>query len=302
MDNSITARFFHIDTIDRSAGSFEEILLDIFSYPVAQRERNIGAEAGDNIIARLERLTDDGDFVFGEFVRRQTDNKPPEANEDGLKPLTLANGGGLGHASAFRYHRPTNIFCLQNNPSGLSINRVQTYLSAWCPRSRFTIERVPTDDALERFRRGETRAFEVEIASPINLPAIEGDAGAADKTVVEATRMLATAFEGMTVTIQVSMGRRTGELPDDPIEKAINRLLPWKRGGNADVRKLRVKSKPATGEGDAEYISFLDEFLQERTRTTLPDDDPDRNYGLRRDTVSLWFNQHLPYLRRLYQR
>lgn len=300
MDNSVSARFFRIETEDGAGGSIESILSDIAGNTLSDRERNIGAEAGDAIHSRLERLLEDNDYLVGEFIRRQTANKPPEANAQGLSPLQLADGGGLGHSCAFRLHKPTQTMCLQNNPSGLSIGRVRTYLTAWNPRSKFNFERVPTEDALERFRSGDTRAFQVSVASPTNLPAVEGDDTAEAQTVVEAARMLGTAFEGMTVSIEVSMGRAQGELPKGPIMSVINTLVRWKRNQQADVRRLRAKSKDTSGEGEAEFIDFLQEFLQEKDKLDLPDNDPARNYELRRDLLSLWYNSNLPYLTRLY--
>ena len=301
MDNSVTARFFNVISESNDGGSFDQILVNLAAEDIPARERNIGAEADAPVIARLERLTDEGDFIYGEFVRRQTNNKPPEANAEGLAPLTLSRDGGLGHACAFRYHRPTTTICLQNNPSGLSIGRVRTYLSVYAPRSKFIMDRVPTADAIERFRNNDTRSLEFELASPLNLPNIEGNEGAADKTVVEATRMLAEAFQGMQVKVEVSMGRHQEDLPKGPIESVINRLIPWKRDGEADLRKLRVKSKDADGEGPTELINFLEEFLVEKTKLDLPDDNPERNYHLRRDQLSLWHNLHLPYLEGLYR-
>lgn len=302
MDNNVSGRFFRVDAEELEGGTFEAILKDIFSKSITERERNIGAEAGDAIICRLERLAEDGDFLDGELIRRQVDNKPPEANAEGLTPLALSEGGGLGHSSAFRYHRPTCTLCLQNNPLGLSAGRLRAYLFAWNPQSKFSIERVPTADAIARFAEGDSRSFEIEVASPLNLPAIEGADQGADKTVVEAARMLSAAFEGLTVTIQVSMGRSAGALPKGPIRSVLDRLIPWKKSGQADVRKLRVRSKEPEidGEGETEVINFLEEFLQERERTDLPDDNPEQNYQIRRAFLTQWHSQHLPYLKQIY--
>jgi hypothetical protein len=116
VDNNISARFFRIDPEDLAGGNFEAILVDIFSHPLIDREKDIGAEAGESIKARLERLTIDGDFVFGEFIRRQTDNKPPEANSEGLRPLVLAEGGGLGHSCVFSLSPPYSNFLSAKQP------------------------------------------------------------------------------------------------------------------------------------------------------------------------------------------
>ncbi len=112
--------------------------------------------------------------------------------------------------------------------------------------------------------------------------------------------MLANAFEGLTVTVTVSMGRKPGELPKGPIQSVLDRFLPWARNREVDVRKLRVRSKEDSDEGETETISFLDEFLQEKDVVDLPDANVERNYELRALFMSQWHNMHLPFLQTLY--
>ena len=300
MDNSVSAKFFNVLSGGDSSVDIDQILDDISQVDIADRERDVSPDSTSQIICRLERFNSDGDFLFGEFIRRQTDNKPPEANSEGLTPLMLSDNGGLGHSSAFRYHTPTGTFCLQNNPSGMTAGRIKTYLNMIDASCDLDFDKVPTDDALSRFRSGETRSFEITLASALNLPTVEGVSADEDDAVVQSARMLAEAYQGLTVTVAVSMGRSQDALPNRPIQSLLDTVLPWRERGLADVRKFNVKSKSSFGEGDTEVINFLQEFLQERTKLDLPDDDPLTNYNLRRDQLSIWHNSHLPYLRRVY--
>jgi hypothetical protein len=62
---------------------------------------------------RIERLAPDGSFRDGDIVRRQSSNLPPEANDAGLIPLPVSQGGGLGHCVAFRYSPALKVLAIQ---------------------------------------------------------------------------------------------------------------------------------------------------------------------------------------------
>jgi hypothetical protein len=149
LDANISARFFRISAGASNVTDFPDLLLQIASKPIANREYDI-TETG--VIVRLERCDADGEFIDGEFCRKQMTNIPPQAGPDGLTPMALPDGQGLGHLAAFRYHRPTRVILLQNNRQCVTTHRVALYVMRLNAAAIHAFSPILREDALERFK------------------------------------------------------------------------------------------------------------------------------------------------------
>jgi hypothetical protein len=286
MDATVTARFFVVSGKPKESADFPDLLLAIMkSGDAGARERCLDG----GIYVRVERCAEDADFVAGEFCRKQTSNIPPTADAKGLTPLVLSEGGGLGHMAAFRYHRPTRVLLLQHNVQSASPNRIASYLAAGNSAALFTFNPILRQDAWDRFIDGEATQFQVSFASPQNLEAIDVEGIAAAK----GARLLAEAYDGMKVTISVSVGRSKKKfLNGQNLRASIDRLL-----GSTLVKKVKVRS----GKGDEEEtINFLKEHLKETKVLGLPEKDPVSNYEIRKAFLKSVFSDNLEYLQEHY--
>src|SRR4051812_9138437 len=172
MDRNVTIRYFHLDSLGANPLSFEDAVqraLDLGPNP-DQREREIAP----GIVIRLERLNRREGLLTGEVVRVQRENIPPEAQAHGLVPLGI---GGLGHSVGFAYDDQSRILAIQFDPRGVSLGRFLDYLSVVSPGAKFDYQTVLNEDAWERYNLGEPRSLTLTVASPQNLPRIEGEVG-----------------------------------------------------------------------------------------------------------------------------
>jgi hypothetical protein len=211
-----------------------------------------------------------------------------------LTPIQLSKGGGLGLSSAFRYHLPTRIILIQANNQAVSQGRLNLYLHAVNPNAQYTFEPVPREDAWDRFNRGVPRKLVMKIANPQHIPknlSQEADAiGAGVANIGEALR-------GAYVTIEVSMGRKSGSLAQNAVARVIRR---FKRARDQHELDVEVLNASVAEEEGTDMIDFLDEHLTVRETLNLPEQDPDRNYQIRQDFLTAQFHDNLAYLHRLY--
>jgi hypothetical protein len=121
------------------------------------REKNVNAGFPIPIIIRLESLALQNNFYSGELIRKQVSNIPPEANDSGLTPISLSEGGGLGLSSAFRYHRPTRVLLIQANTQAVSQTRLNLYLKHVDQNAEYTFDPIPREDAWTWFNSGAPR-------------------------------------------------------------------------------------------------------------------------------------------------
>ena len=288
MDKQITVRFFRIAKHHETTPPFEAALQAAFdSGPNSvDRERDVNGQT-----IRLENLTLNGACYDGEIVRKQGDNVPPEAHGEGLSPLRLQDDGGLGHSIAFRYSPQLSVIAIQFDNRAVSVNRLAAYLKAFDAAYSYVAYPIIRHDAWERYNRGVPRKLSLRVASPTNLPEVEGEVGA----VTSSIRRLAEISDAPVVTIEVSMGHAKGKLDDGLITGILNYFT---RGSakDHDVRKLEVVT---AADDDGGAISFLDEVLKLREEITLPRD-PDENYSARRNFVARCLNTHHDYIMNVY--
>lgn len=287
LDTRVHARFYRVSKPANGVTDFADVLLDLAKKPkVGDRELDIG----DDVIVRLERCDNNKGFVEGELCRVQKVNFPPQAGPDGLKPLPLGQGMGFGHVAAFSYHVATRVLLIQRNISSVTTNRLSLYVSAASVGSFFAFEPVLSEDAMGRFKDKTPRAFEVTFAGPDNLAAFDDD----DLPAAKGARLIADAYDGVRVTIGVSVGKsRRKNLDKDEIMDSLGKLLNL-----PGVKKLKVK---ATENGDDEIINFIKEQRQGEDNLNLPDDSPDNNYEVRKLFLRKVFGDNLASLEKQFK-
>jgi hypothetical protein len=265
---------------------FADILREDFkAVPKAgDRERDLG----DEVTLRLERCSDRDDFLEGELCRVQKTNVPPRAGPDGLMPIDLG-GHGLGHVAAFLYHGPTRVLLLQRNMLSASPNRLALYLAATKAGRFFAFSPVMSVDAMERFKRKKPRSFSVTFAGPKNLAALDDDGLPAAK----GAKLIAEAYEGVRVTIEVSVGKsRKLNLSKDQLLASLDKLM-----GVPGIKKLKVR---AEDDGEDDLINFIKEQLHIDDKVKLVELDPDKNYEARSLFLRKAFSDNIPILRKMY--
>lgn len=161
MDVIVSARFYRAAPEKGMLPDFADTLLQQMGDPVWKRERDLGV----GVLFRVEDCAADGEYVAGQFCRRQMENIPPQAGPTGLAPIVLDRGQGLGHLCAFRYHRPTGILLLQTNVLSATPNRISLYVRILLNGSgTYFFEPVLRQDALDRFKDRKLRSFTVGLA------------------------------------------------------------------------------------------------------------------------------------------
>lgn len=284
MDSRVSVRFFRISQPPRGVAQFGEILERIVGNGgPADRERNIGGD----VVVRLENCVPDGAAIEGDFCRVQRVNIPPQAGAEGLAPIQLDRGNGIGHMAAFYYHIPTRVIALQTNVQSVSPNRISQYLSTLDPAQMFHLQPVLTEDAIDRFRAGRPRSFTVKFAGIDNLDLLDDG----NVAVARGAKMVADAYDGLEVEIKVSVGRRRDHwLAQGPLAQIVARF-----SGDPSVSKLEAKM-----EGDQRKLDLLHEQLQSSVELRLPENDPGRHYVTRRDYLRQSFRDAWPTLQRQF--
>lgn len=290
MDTTVRARFFRATPAPDDVADFPDMLLQEMKKSLPDREQNVAdiVEGDDapTVLLRVEQCETEGEFVTGQFCRKQTTNIPPQAGPDGLTPITLPHGQGLGHLSAFRYHRPTRILLLQNNIQCASPRRISVYMARINAAALFGFEPVMREDALERFKHRTVRSFTVRFASPENLEALD-DSGIAS---ARGARLLAEAFHGLDLTISVGVGRKRKKFLDfAAVNKEIKALL----GSDADISELEVL---ANEDEEGQTIDFIKEHLKCSEVLTLPEGDHEKHYQVRKAFLKSEFQTRMDYL------
>lgn len=288
MDRTVTVRFFKVTKTHPAGPTFERALRDTFGLGGQAHERERQAHGRT---LRLERLTDTRGFLAGEIVRKQTENIPPEASNAGLSPLAMQEGGGLGHCVAFRYDPRLEVIAIQFDNRGVSINLFLSYLKVVSPAADFMAEPLVRRDAWERYNRGLPRKIEMTIASPENLPAVEGQVG----SVISSVKNLSEQSDGPVVTVSISMGQARGTLSKRMVDGVLQ-FFTRGAGAQEDVRKLRVRTSTEEGVDD---VSFISEFIRKSDVLDIPDA-PDQNYASRRKFVSDAFDEFYDDIRDIY--
>jgi hypothetical protein len=285
MDSRVTARFYKVSKQSNQAAELEIILKALAAKGLSQREQTLD----EGIILLLERLEDDGEFLAGEFCRKQTSNIPPSAGDDGLTPTQLGTGKGLGHTAAFRYHLPTRVILLQFNRQCASQARILTYLGTEAAKPLFSLEPVLRKDSLDQLQARKVKSFRVRFAAPDKLESLDD----ASKSAIDGAKMLAEAFQGFVIDITIGAGKsKKRHLDQNTVLGAISSLL----GRGKFVRDVKAR----TEDGDSDWIDLLEEHLKSSSVLSFPTEDAASNYQVRKEFLAGVFHANLPYIKKMY--
>lgn len=297
MDRNITAWFYRFAPAE-SALAVEDVLMKAMELGIPEaRERNVGPEAGDAVIVRLERLDSDTDFTWGQFTRVQRHGVPPEASDQGLKELEFSDeNSGLGQVVGFRYHKASRVMAIQHSFSSVSATRIGIYLSEINSNAIYEIHRVAREDAWARYGQGEPDKIFITLATPENVTYTEPD----EFRFNESVAALAQITNAPMLTVEMSMGRRKGELSKSGIKGLFQKLLSSRSKNEIDLRQLKVRSRNDEERDGVELIDFLNPLLDEKGQISYSGSDPDKIY----EEVSLWlqtaFGEHLAHIKKTY--
>lgn len=276
MDRTVTAKFYRVVAEGHGQQTFEQLLEPISNIqPVSDRERDTGAD----VVVRLERFQRDRQFIKGDFCRIQNTNIPPEVENNGLAPLVLAGGRGLGHLSAFVYHPPTQVLLWQENRNGTSKDRLVAYLSNGDAQRLFGLNPLISADALQRLMNSEPKKFIFKFAEMENLEVAENP----HRSPMENAAAIAQAFRGPQVEITVGVGHANTQLDKRSIFRFLQQMLTRR-----ELKKAQVIENSETPP-----IDFLTEHMQNKTILDLPTDDVERNYLTRQSFLTSTFEAKL---------
>lgn len=290
MDSIITVRYFQVEKAVASAPDFEvalETAFDLGPSPI-DRQRSIK----NDVVLRLERFKTSGAFIAGEAVRVQTDNIPPEAKDTGLVPLNI---GGLGHAVAFRYHPDLEVIAVQFDNRSVSIGKLIDYLSFVDPSCIYRVHPLVTQNAWDRYNDGNPRKFEIQIAAPANLAAVEGEVGA----LTDAGRTLGEMSDAPMIRIEVSMGNKRKGFLNKGFVTDVLKYFTSGEGKNEDIRSLRATVKDSSEEA-SDAIDFLNEKLFRKDKLRFNGLDANAHYNVRDSFLKTCFSDHFEYISEVY--
>ena len=153
----------------------------------------------------------------------------------------------------------------------------------------------PLQNAWDRYNDGKPRKFEIQIAAPANLAAVEGNVGA----LTDAGRKLAEMSKAPMIRIEISMGgKRAGFLDKDFVTSALKYFTSGE-GRNDDVRSLKATVKDGEESG-IDPIDFLDEKLYIKDDLSFPENDADQHYKVRENFLRTCFTSHFDYITSVY--
>jgi hypothetical protein len=288
MDARIKARFYQIENVGNGDAPLFDCLHQLWGHARRDEYETIYGDAR----VRIENFENDidivgQDFLDGEFVRQQTDNIPPIAEQG--QPLE-GNVRPLGHRCAFRYHAQLNILLLESRREAVTPVRMDALVKARLnPHRGFFLSPVLSQAALTKLQNGTPRRVTFRVARPADMAVVEGE----DLGLEENLARLQNHFGGPNIEVTASWprGNRDGVLS----QNAIAQTIRWATGNREHVQKLQVKINE---EPDA--IDIFSEQLKAVEVLKLDNDNVENNYKTRRDFLARSFSDHLPILRRLY--
>lgn len=207
MDRKVRARFYQVINIANGQSTFFDALGQLWAHP----EKDSYAEIVGGLrvrIERFERAPENNGMYDGEFVRQQTDNIPPRAADDGpLEP----QDDPLGHRVAFRYWPEMSVILLEVRRGAVSPAAINGLAKRRLNNHRgFFFDPTLSETALERLRGGTPRRFEMRVAKPADIVAVEHE----DNEIEQNLAQLQNVFSGPNIEIAVSWprGNRDGVL------------------------------------------------------------------------------------------
>lgn len=286
MDSLVKARFYQTETVNRNDPTLFDCFHELWNHQRRDEYETIYGGAR----VRIENFENDAaivgqGFVDGEFVRQQTENLPPVAEQGA--PLQ-GNNSPLGHRCAFRYHSELNILLLEGRREAVTPMRMDALIKArLAPHRGFFLSPVLSQSAIQNLRNGTPRRITMRVARPSDMDVVENE----NLGIEENLARLQNHFGGPNIEISCGWprGNRNGLLS----MKAINRTIRWATGNRGHVETLKVKISE-----EDEPIDVFSEQLKGSATLDLDNEDVERNYAVRRQFLRNTFDDHLAILRR----
>jgi hypothetical protein len=222
--------------------------------------------------------------IHGELTRIQKTNYPSEISDSGRRPLRTRNP--LGHGIVFRYLPATNHLGLQYDPRTISPSKFVEYIGAMVGGAKYELSPIVREDIWDKFNQGIVRKISIAIAQPTHLAAM--DRGGA-QSVVQSFRDMGEAYAAPNITIDLSMGHRTGGL-SERIKNMARYFRTQAVRDQVEVSSMKAKVKQ-DGE-KAEDLDLLEDILSVKDKLELSDNDPEANYRVKlsalRDKMHEW--------------
>lgn len=287
MSTKVLARFYSVSKPE-AGEDFHDILAFADGLgTLKKREKLIHG----TVTVRLERYACDGDFIKGEFCRKQTENIPPSAGPDGLNVIELPEGGGLGHIAAFVYHIPTRIILLEVNKMSVTAPRLPLYIKSLKPGRIFVLSPIFRNDAWDRLGEKKVRRLRVKFAKPENLAEIEGN----KDTAQQSAKKLAAAFNATTVDITVSVGQDKKKfLSRKTVIDTVKAVL----GADDDVAHLDVTVIDDHG---SDPIDFIEESLKVQKDIDLHGCNLEQAFERRMAFLKGGFDDNINYVKKIFE-
>lgn len=288
MDKEIKARFYQVENANRSDATFFDCLHQLWEHDRRTEYQEIygGVRLRIENFESLPKAAGQG-FVDGEFVRQQTDNIPPIAEQG--RPLQ-GNATPLGHRCAFRYHAELNVLLLESRREAVTPSRMDAFVKARLPPHHgFFLNPVLSRAALENLRNGTPRRVTFRVARPASMAMAEDEALGLEENLAR----LQNYFGGPNVEVTASWprGTRDGTLN----AKALRRFIQWGMGNRDHVEKLEVKISE-----EKEPIDVFSEQLKASEVIDIDSQNVAKNYAARREFLARTFNERLPKLKKIY--
>lgn len=263
--------------------TFSECLEAAFS-----TQQGVWIDLGDEIHIRLERFVQDGQFIKGEFTRKQTVNLPPKVRGNGtLQPSPEP----IAHRVAFQYHPRLSILAIEANKNSISLTKVNNYIQQILQHHGFDFLPVQSRAAWEKLNDCNPRSLTIRVAHPENMSAVEG----ASRTLTQNLVAMREVLGGPVVELQVGFGRQRDGLLDRRNLMTIIRGLMRQHEQHGNVEKLQIKA-----DGEQEPLDLLLEQIKEKETLELDDNNIDAHYQMRRDFIESVFRAHMPTIRDIY--
>lgn len=281
MDKRITFRFYRATRKSRHNLSMSQALAQIADVTrPKERERQLAQDYH----VRAEILEIAQGSIHGEFTRIQRTNFPSEVEDDGRRALRTTNP--LGHGVVFRYLPSNDTLGLQYDPRVISPSKFAYYIGRMVDGADFALEPIIRTDMWDKFNQGSIRRLAITIASPASLDVVEGEHHA---SLFRSMRDMGDAYEAPTITIDMSMGHKSGSL-GQRVRAAASHLRRSFESDQIEISKMKARVKQ---EGEkAEDLDLLQDILSVRDNLELVDNDPEANYRIKlsalRDKMSEW--------------
>ncbi len=282
----ITFRSYDIG--QEGAENFEDVLQRISGLPRSQRDRHLT----DDYIVRLVRYErpDNGDIVFGEFIRIRERNFPAVITDqgNGINPLPLndEDNENIGQGAAFLYKIQDNLLYMQCDNRIVATSRAIKYVNEFANGANFSAEIRISDDAWRRLDDGLVRNVEIGIASHDNFAGIADydDAMMGDLTSV------GRRVRSSSISVKFSMGHNRGALHNG-VKGMMRTIRELAGGGLFSLNSLKASVKEAD-DVPAETINLIDDILSTKEDIDFPRNNPDVNYRRRKRLLEDLMNRN----------